>query len=120
MITRRGFMISSGSALAALSLAGAALAAHAGDSLISIASPARPMAPALQGAKHLVLSGDRLADVRALEAALTGNAGATLRLSLDAADAVLFDVARTRVGVQATQISAAAGHADYRLISTGV
>lgn len=120
MITRRGFMISSGGALAALSLAGAAVASTAGESLVSIASPARPMAPALQGAKHLVLSGDRLADVRAIEVALNRNAGSTLRLSLDAADAVLFDVALTRVGVQATQVSAAAGFADYRLTSTGV
>lgn len=117
MITRRGFIISSGGAMAALSLAGGAAAAPSGEILVSVASPARPLAPALQGASHFVLTGDRLGDMRTLENALTGRNGTTLRLSLDAADEVLFDVARTRVSAQAIKISAAAGSSDFRLTS---
>lgn len=116
MITRRGFMISSGGALAALSLAGVAKAAPAGDGFVSVASPARPLATGLKGATHHVLTGDRLADIRTLETLVAETEG-VLRLSLDSADEVLFDVARIRAVRPAVQVSAAAGVTDFRLTS---
>lgn len=120
MITRRGFMLAGGSAVSALSLIGAGpVAAAFAQDLTTIASPARPLALAEQGRRHIVLTGDRLADVRTLETVLTQAATADLRLSLDTADQVLFDIAQTRTSTRYAPVAAATGLLEFRRTLAG-
>lgn len=115
MITRRGFIIASGSALSALTLAGAGpVAAAFAQDLTTVASPARPLAAAEQGRRHIVLTGNRLEDVQILQKVLNDASSEDLRLSLDAADQVLLDIAQTRTTTDYRPVAAATGLIEFR------
>lgn len=118
MITRRGFIMTSGTAMSALSLAGAGpvAAAFAGEKM-TIASPARPMAANEQGLRHIVLTGNRIDDVQTLEMVLAQKSTSEMTLSLDAADQVLFEIALTRTPAVFAPVAAAPGLMKFRRTS---
>ena len=118
MITRRGFMIAGGGALGALAISGGASAAtmHAADKL-TIASLSRKLAPAQQGTKHLVLSGNRIKDLSTLEQVFTAARAAEIELHIDTADRVLLDIALSRVAHGYQQVTATSASFGYRRTS---
>ena len=122
MLTRRGFIITSGSALGALSLASAAGASVLGGAsdVLTIASVNRPLSAAAQGAGHISLTGDLVQDFATIEKAFSSASAPELRVSLDAADEVLLDIAMTRVSSNYVAAGAENGARVFRRNSSFV
>lgn len=103
MIKRRTFLASTVAmaTFAALPSVGAAACATERACVMSlmaasIASPSRPLPETLQGDTHLALTGDRLKDLHLIEDLLRHSDA--VRLSLDAADWVIVELALARSG----------------------
>lgn len=103
MVTRRSFMVTT-IALSALSLLPVSQARACSEAKTcgmvlmeaSISSPDRPLPVALRGETHLALTGNRLSDLQKIEVLLAQNEG--IRVSLDPADWVIFELALSRSG----------------------
>lgn len=118
MITRRGFIVASGSAVSALTLVGAGpVAAAFARDVTTVASRARAVAPADQGRKHIVLTGKTGEDFKTLEAILRDGPSEELVFSLDAADQLLLDIAQTRTASGYSAVTAEQGLIKLRHIS---
>lgn len=119
MFTRRDFILTSGSAVSAATLAGSVSAAVlAPKAALAIVSSAR-MGDAPAGAEVVRLSGDRLGDLRLISDSLEkGNSG-QLVFALDAADELLLDVARLRAASVYHLQNSAAGVSSFALNAAG-
>lgn len=119
MLTRRGFILTSGSALGALSLASAASAAALGRTeVLTITSINRTVPAAVQGARHITLTGNLVEDFATIEKVLAQAPAEELHLTLDAADEVLVDIAMTRVSSDYAPLHMADGSRAFRRNST--
>ena len=120
MITRRLFVQLSTAGTAAMSLLGSAFGASAqGQSILSISSPSRALDAALQGTSHITLGGDRLADMNRLERLMSEGTPARLRLSVDAADQEIVELALSRVKADYVPAAATvAGVAEFVLANS--
>lgn len=124
MINRRHFIQAGTAGAAALGMSGGAFAlprmSRVGASdVLSIASLARPLGMADQGDTHLVLNRDILHNLHQMEAVLTSAEAGTLRLSLDAADTLIFEIAMGRKGEAYLAVpSQLAGLTELNLKST--
>lgn len=115
MFTRRGFILTSGGAVSAITLAGSVSAAVLSPkAAIAIVSPAREGdAPA--GAEVVRLSGDRLSDLGLIRDSMEKGASEHLVFALDAADELLLDVARTHAASVYHLQNSAAGVSSFVL-----
>lgn len=98
MLSRRGFILAGGSGLAALSLAKAGQAAIGAARTEALAVYSRSRAPlaAARSKGDILLSSDLSATLARFERLLAEPSQRPLTLALDAADQVMFDIAKSR------------------------
>ena len=102
MLTRRTFLAAGAGALAVTAAGGAMAApsALASTSLapsLALVRAGMDTGPAVT-ATHVVLGGDRLANLRRIAQVLSAHDGAPVALALDAADHMLFEIAAADTG----------------------
>jgi len=110
MLTRRGFIVAGGGTIATFSLVGAGHAGMArtgGDAMV-VYSKARIPAPNALARSHVLLGDDLTANLLNLEKLIRQDPARPLVLELDAADEMLFAIARTNVATHAARAGTAA------------
>lgn len=110
MLTRRGFIVAGGGTIATFSLVGKGHAAMArtGRDAVVVYSKARIPAPYALARSHVLLGDDLTANLLSLEELIRQAPARPVVLELDAADEMLFAIARTSVATHGPRAGTAA------------